>query len=249
MSHVCRIPSGPPPPGLLPEPECFPNWSRHRPRSIRSTYVTARSWMSMRTSWSPAQCPVGSGSRTYNSRVTGSAALGGSWVGNFLDYRLVSEAGRERGPDRGRHVQAGLHATADGATRVRPTARSPWNATGPTAQFVLTNWATGEVISFPRLLGHPSRSPQGEDDAGLAGRRPGRGALHVHGESHQVTQITTAEGQDYNVVFTTPATGSPRSKCGPARKRSTRIREVDLHVLRLPVALGRMWARTATWCR
>ena len=44
----------------------------------------------------PGPVPGWVGARTYNSRVWGSAALAASWVGNFVDYRLINEANGDK---------------------------------------------------------------------------------------------------------------------------------------------------------
>ena len=73
----------------------------------------------------PGPVPGWVGARTYNSRVWGSAALAASWVGNFVDYRLVNEANGDKRLIVDATSKRVFTKIGDTTTPVRATALSP----------------------------------------------------------------------------------------------------------------------------
>ncbi|MCU0962921.1 MAG: DUF6531 domain-containing protein, partial [Pirellulaceae bacterium] len=252
----------------------------------------------------PGPAPGWRAVRTYSSRVTGSAALGGKWLSDLAEYRLVAggtnqtalivdatgkrvftsssvppppDAFNTRSPAFPPGALVG--ATAAGRHGTQPAGARDWQrhalgsswltaallgslggegilpqlaaqaATGlcwwdmqamtapedsllvlaqdtTNAQFVLTDWHSGEVHIFHDLASdHPGRL---KESTTLAWRASGQdGTLYTYNASHQVTQITTAEGQDYNVVCAYTNNRLTKIEVRTGADTSTRIRQAE----------------------
>ena len=169
--------------------------------------------------------PGWAGSRTYSSRVTGSDALGGSWVGNFLDYRLVHDAENFK-------CSLIVDSTSQVVFYELPMEflameDSPFTLEGDWGndQLVLTNWATSEVFIFYDFeSSYPGRL---KEKTTRAWRADGQeGVLFTYNGSEQLTQITTADGQDYNVVPAYTGDRITEIEVRTGGDTSTRVQEV-----------------------
>ncbi|MBM4094864.1 MAG: hypothetical protein FJ276_36455, partial [Planctomycetes bacterium] len=165
-----------------------------------------------------------SATRSYNSRIAGSTGLGGKWVAHFGDYRLAEE---------GDDVALVVNATSK---RV-----FTWNGSGYTSpadssltlvadsgnsQFVLTDWATGEVNKFHDF----QATHEGflKEITTLAWQSAGKdGIAYTYNSSHQITQITTAEDQEHNLVFSYTGNLITKIELRTGSDTSTRIRQVE----------------------
>ncbi len=109
--------------------------------------------------------------RSYDSRVSGSVALGGKWVGNFADDRLVQSGAY--------NVALIVNATSQRLFSFvpypTPSYTSPADSTlslqrdSTNSQFILTDWVNGEVKLFhdftrniPADSKRPPPSPGGQ---------------------------------------------------------------------------------------
>ena len=94
------------------------------------------------------------------------------------------------------------------------------------SQYILTNWATGEVHLFHDFdATHPGYL---KETTTLAWRDAGKdGIAYTYNASHQVTQITTAEGQEHNVVFSYTSDKVTKIELRTGSTTSTRFREVE----------------------
>jgi len=137
--------------------------------------------------------------RSYNSRIDGSVALGGKWVTHITDYRLEQDGDDVRlvvdaTSQRTFTGSGGSYASPDDSTLTL-------EADATNSQFILADWASGMVHLFHDFdAGHPGYlkeiTTRDWRDAGKDG------VTYTYNSSHQVTQITTAEGQEHNIVFT-----------------------------------------------
>ena len=94
------------------------------------------------------------------------------------------------------------------------------------AVFVVTNWLTGEVSVFYNF----SSSYPGylKETTTRAWREAGKdGIFYTYNASFQTTQITTAEGQEYNIVFTYTGSKITKIEVRTGADTSTRFRVVD----------------------
>ena len=135
--------------------------------------------------------------RSYNSRVQGSGTLDGKWLNVNADYRLrrvgmfvldlIVDATSKR---------SFVDSTPAGDALLKFSVE-PVNAAD-----VVTNWTTGAVDIFHSVINNSPHPGKLKEKTTLAWRKAGKeGMLYSYNASHQVTQITTGEGQDYNIVF------------------------------------------------
>ena len=160
--------------------------------------------------------------RSYSSRVEGSALLGGKWLANLGERRLVQQAGSD--------VALIVDATSK---RVFTLNLGYYTAPGDSTlslvhdaanyQYVLTNWLTGEVDIFHDFSGsNPGRL---KERTTLTWR--GRAGTRYSYENSQLTEITTAAGQSYTIVFTYTGDTISKIEVRTGVGTSTRIQEVE----------------------
>ena len=176
----------------------------------------------------PGPAPGWAAARTYSSRATGSGALGSKWLSDYVDYRLVQE-----GAD---NVALIVNAASKRRLLLRPYPAprytSPGDSTltlvqdGAHSQFIVTDWQSGEVKIFHDFYAtHPGKL---KEKTTLARRAAGQaGSVYTYNASHQVTQITTGAGQEYNLVFTYSGSKITKIEVRTGADTSTRIRQVE----------------------
>jgi hypothetical protein len=175
----------------------------------------------------PGPVPGWVGTRSYSSLATGSASLGGKWLGSFSEQRLVSQGASD--------VALVVDATSKRVFRMN---LGYYDSVGPAdatltlvhdaanSQFVLTNWYTGEVDLFHDFLSsYPGRLKERTTLGWRAGTLDG--ASPTHNMSNQITQVTTAEGQDYNIVFSYTGSAISKIEVRTGVDTSTRVVEVQ----------------------
>ncbi|MHB9081934.1 MAG: DUF6531 domain-containing protein, partial [Pirellulaceae bacterium] len=163
--------------------------------------------------------------RSYDSRVTGSVALGGKWVGNFADYRLTQEGASD--------VALIVNATSKRVfTMNLGSYTSPGDSTltlqndSLNSQFILTDWTTGEVRLFHNFgAQHPGRLKETTTLAWRAAIK--EGILYTYDGSHQLTQVTTADGQDFNIVLSYTGNKLTKIEARTGADTATRFRQVE----------------------
>ncbi|MHB9080294.1 MAG: DUF6531 domain-containing protein [Pirellulaceae bacterium] len=174
----------------------------------------------------PGPAPGWAAARTYSSRATGSGALGSKWLSDYVDYRLVQE---------GSDVAMIVDATSK---RVFKWTYPPGVYTSPgdstltlvhdmlNSQFIVTDWQRSEVQIFHNFYAtHPGKL---KEKTTLARRAAGQaGSVYTYNASHQVTQITTGAGQEYNLVFTYSGSKITKIEVRTGADTSTRIRQVE----------------------
>ncbi len=162
--------------------------------------------------------------RSYNSRISGSDILGGQWVSNAVDRRLGED---------GDDIELVIDATSKRVfTYDSGSYTSPDDSTltlvedSTNSQFVLTNWATGQVDIFHDF--DATNPGYLKEQTTLAWQDAGKdGIEYTFNSSHEITQITTAEGQEHNIVFSYTSDKLTKIEARTGSTTSTRYKVVD----------------------
>ena len=176
----------------------------------------------------PGPAPGWVAARTYSSRVTGSGALGSKWLSDYVDYRLVQEGAYNVALI----VNAASKRLFSFVPYPSPGYTSPGDSTltlvqdGANAQFIVTDWQSGEVNIFHNFYAtHPGKL---KEKTSLARRAASQaGSVYTYNASHQVTQVTTGAGQEYNIVFTYSGSKITKIEVRTGADTATRIRQVE----------------------
>ena len=187
--------------------------------------------------------------RSYHSRVSGSEALGGKWLNGNADYQLVQEGMYD--------VSVIVDATSKRHFNYfTGSYTSPGDAPltlvhdASNYELILTDWTSGEVSIFEDFYMYSTHPGKLKEKTTLAWQAAGKeGMLYTYNGSHQVTQITTGEGQDYNIVFSYTGNTIAKIEVRTGADTSTRVRVRWNTPTAIRTSTRRTWARTATWCR
>ena len=162
--------------------------------------------------------------RSYNTLTTGTTVLGTQWLTNCTDYRLVQSGANE--------VTLIVDATSkwiftySGGSYIAPK-DSPFTLVhNSDATFTLTD-TLGETVE---IFYDFSASHKGllKERTMLAWKAQGRsGVRYTWNSSDQLTQITTPQGQDYNIVFSYTGSNISKIEVRTGADTSTRVQEVD----------------------
>ena len=164
---------------------------------------------------------------SYHSRVSGSEALGGKWLNGNADYQLIQEgmydvsvivdatSKRHFNYFTGSYTSPGACAPHAGARRLELRAHSDR----------LDVRGSEHLRGLLHVLDTPG---QLEEKTTLAWQAADKeGMLYTYNGSHQVTQITTVEGQDYNIVFSYTGNTIAKIEVRTGADTSTRVRQVE----------------------
>ena len=159
--------------------------------------------------------------RSYYSGGSGRTALGGKWFSGNNDVR-ISEGiiGEQRilfnaFSKRVFENQEGYAAPNDSSYKLVDEGVD---------EFLLTDTVRGDVYDFsPRVSAHNTL----EERTTLAWQHASRdGIIYTYDGNNVLTQVTTAEGQDYNVVFSYTGDLLTKIEVRTGADTSTRIQEV-----------------------
>ena len=164
---------------------------------------------------------------SYNSRVSGSEALGGKWLNGNADYQLIQEGMYD--------VSVIVDATSKRHFNyLTGSYTSPGDAPltlvhdASNYELILTDWTSGEVSIFEDFYMYSTHPGKLKEKTTLAWQAAGKeGMLYTYNASHQVTQITTGEGQDYNIVFSYTGNTIAKIEVRTGADTSTRVRQVE----------------------
>ena len=182
--------------------------------------------------------------RSYNSRVEGAEALGGKWLNGNVDYQLIQEGMYNVSvivDATSKRLftytyQSNKYASAGDATL---TVEHDFN----NSLFILTDWTTGAVNIFHDFYMYSPHPGKLKEKTTLAWRKAGKTACSTPTTaSHQLTQITTADGQDYNIVFSYTNSRITKIELRTGADTSHPRAAGGLHVLRPPAPTRRTWA-------
>jgi hypothetical protein len=167
--------------------------------------------------------------RTYDSANPGQTQLGGKWISGNGDLRLVDVQGSN---------QVSLLATASsqrlftedpetGELTAQADSTLTMEYDEQAGEYVMTDWNSGAVHVFHDFL---TSSYQGrlKESTTLSWKAAGKdGTLYSYDANGLLSQITTPEGQDYNIVFTFSNGRMTRIEVRTGALTSTRVQEVD----------------------
>ncbi len=169
--------------------------------------------------------------RSYSSRVLGSESLGGKWLTGNVDYQLIQEgmydvsvivdATSKRLFTYTGAPPSGTYSSAGDATisLVHDTSNS---------LLTVTDWTNGAVNIFEDFYMYSTHPGKLQESTTLAWQEAGKdGMLYTYNGSHQVIQITTGEGQDYNIAFSYTGNKISTIEVRTGADTSTRVRQVE----------------------
>ena len=161
--------------------------------------------------------------RSYYSGGSGSTQLGGKWFSNNGDMKINEGVVQEQ-----RLIFSGFSKRVfeyDEEGYIAPN-DSPYTLVKEeSGKFTLTDTVSGEVLVFSTLVNAHNLL---EERTTLAWQAAGKdGTLYTYDENDHLTQITSPEGQDYNIVFTYTGDEITKIEVRTGAGTSTRVQEVE----------------------
>ena len=163
--------------------------------------------------------------RSYNTLTTGTTVLGTQWLTSDTDYKLIQSGIAGNVTLIGSAVSQWLFTYSSGSY-IAPKDTPFTLVHNIDATFTLTDVLAGTVAIFYDFSGNHKGLLK--ERTTLAWKAQGRsGVRYTWNSSDQLTQITTAQGQDYNIVFTYTGSNISKIEVRTGSDTSTRIEEVD----------------------